>query len=454
MKAAGITLSTVGAGGGSNPFLEQLAKHGGGRFYAAANVGLDPRHLPQGDPAGRRPADRRGAVLPDPDRAARRSCAASRTASRSSSATTARRSSRRRRSCSSRRATTRSSRSGSTASGGPSPGRPTRPAAGPRTGSAGTGFSQFFSQLVGWTFPGEETGGIEASFETVGGQTRLHVESVEADGSPRDFYNTLASITGPGLQHRPGPARPGRAGRLRGEPRRDRRPARTRSGSRRCAPGAPALGRTVGLVEPVAAEYRLLGVNAAAPRRAARRDRRPRDRARRRTRGRTTCTLTSSFTELWPWLLVLALLLWPLDIALRRVSLGRRELVDARGWVGRRWRVARRRGAADGRGRGHARGARARRRERRARGPAAAARTRPIPAGDARTPSRYAARSPGRPRPPRRRCRRSSRRAARPRPRRLDADAGRDAAGGCRSRSPRRWIRWRGCAKRSGERGG
>ena len=50
---------------------------------------------------------------------------------------------------------------------------------------------------------------------------------------------------------------------------------------------------------------------------------------------------TSSFTELWPWLLVLALLLWPLDIALRRVSIGRRELVDARGWVGRRWRLRR-----------------------------------------------------------------------------------------------------------------
>jgi Mg-chelatase subunit ChlD len=31
MKAAGITLSTVGAGGGSNPFLEKLAKQGGGR---------------------------------------------------------------------------------------------------------------------------------------------------------------------------------------------------------------------------------------------------------------------------------------------------------------------------------------------------------------------------------------------------------------------------------------
>jgi hypothetical protein len=102
-------------------------------------------------------------------------------------------------------------------------------------------------------------------------------------------------------------------------------------------PGAPALGRTVGLVEPVAAEYRLLGVNLPflASLRAA-------------TGGteielpadpwRHDLETTASFTELWPWLLVLALLLWPLDIALRRVSIGRRELVDARGWVGRRWR--------------------------------------------------------------------------------------------------------------------
>ena len=42
MKAAGITLSTVGAGGGANPFLEQLAQQGGGRFYAAANPASIP----------------------------------------------------------------------------------------------------------------------------------------------------------------------------------------------------------------------------------------------------------------------------------------------------------------------------------------------------------------------------------------------------------------------------
>ena len=187
-----------------------------------------PGHLPQGDAAGRRPADHRGGVLPDPDLVvadpARRS---RRAASRSSSATTARRSSPRRRSCSSRRATIRSSPSGSTASGrsvawtSDSTGRWASDWVGWH------GFTRFFSQLVSWTFPGEETDGIEASFETVGGQTTLHVESVEADGSPRDFYATSAVVVGPGPRAGERRARPGRAGRLRGAARRDR-PGRLR----------------------------------------------------------------------------------------------------------------------------------------------------------------------------------------------------------------------------------
>ena len=64
------------------------------------------------------------------------------------------------------------------------------------------GFNRFFSQLVSWTFPGEETGGIEATFESDGSQTGLHVESVESDGSPRDFYSTTAVVVGPDLEPR------------------------------------------------------------------------------------------------------------------------------------------------------------------------------------------------------------------------------------------------------------
>jgi hypothetical protein len=88
----------------------------------------------------------------------------------------------------------------------------------------------------------------------------------------------------------------------------------------------------VGLVAPTPAEYRQLGTNEpflSAMRTA--------------TGGSTIETpadpwvhdlrTTSRSTDLWPLLLVVALLLWPLDIALRRVSVGRRELAAAGAWV-------------------------------------------------------------------------------------------------------------------------
>ena len=123
-------------------------------------------------------------------------------------------------------------------------------------------------------------------------------------------------------------------------------------------PGEAALGRTLGLVAPTAAEYRLLGANEpllAAIRAAT--GGQVVDDSRRRS-GSTTCARTSRFTDLWPWLLVLALLLWPLDIALRRVSLGRRELADGRRWVTDRVR-GRRVAARTSAGRGDARRSRA-----------------------------------------------------------------------------------------------
>ena len=169
MKAAGITLSTVGRRRRRQPVPGAAGEGGRRPVLRGREPGLDPGHLPQGDPAGLRPADRGGDVLPDPHLHARRSCAASRAGCRRCWATTGRRPSRRPRPCSSRTATTRSSPSGSTGSGARWPGRRTRPGAGRRAGSAGRGSRKFFSQMVGWTFPGEESGGIEAAFVDRGG---------------------------------------------------------------------------------------------------------------------------------------------------------------------------------------------------------------------------------------------------------------------------------------------
>ncbi len=330
MKAAGITLSTVGAGGGSNPFLEGLASKGGGRFYDAANPASIPdiflketqqvsgqqiveeaffpiltssspilRGLDGGFPQLRgyngttaKPAAQTVLVTArDDPLLAQWQYGLGRSVAWTSDST----------------------------------GRWAKDWVG------WEGFSRFFSQLVSWTFPGEETGGIEASFDARGGKTTLHVESVDEDGSARDFYTTTAVVVGPDLtatevdlvQIAPGvyevPLGEIDAGAY------AVRVTQTR-------PGSSPLGRTVGLVAPTAAEYRQLGANEpflAALRSA--------------TGGSVVLTpldpwihdltATSQFTDLWPLLLVLALLLWPLDIALRRVSVGRREFAAAGAWV-------------------------------------------------------------------------------------------------------------------------
>jgi uncharacterized membrane protein len=339
MKAAGITLSTVGAGGGSNPFLQQLATAGGGRFYPAANPASIPdiflketqqvsgqqiveetfhpiitssspilRGLDQGFPqllgyngTTAKPAAQTVLVTArDDPLLAQWQFGLGRSVAWTSDST----------------------------------GRWARSWLG------WDGFSQFFSQLVGWTFPGEETAGIEASLVTEGTTTKLRVESVAEDGSPRDFYTTGVAITAPDLTSRavglvqiaPGvyeaPLGEIDAGAY------IVRVSQTRAGS-------TPLGRTLGLVAPTPAEYRLLGSNEPflATLRAA-------------TNGRAIETAaqpwthdlarTDTYTDLWPSLLILALLLWPLDIALRRVSIGRRELAGARDWLAGGWR---RRGA-------------------------------------------------------------------------------------------------------------
>ena len=338
MKAAGITLSTVGAGGGANPFLEQLAKQGGGRFYAAANVASIPDIFLKETQqvAGQQIVEEPFFPIQTSTSPILRGLESGLPKLLGYNGTTIK---------SAAQQVLVSSRDDpilaqwqyglgrAVAWTSDSTGRWAKNWIG------WDGFSRFFSQLVGWTFPGEESGGIEASFETLGGRTRLHVESVESDGSPRDFYRTMAVVVGPDLAPHEvslDQVAPGVYETDLGEI--DSGAYAVRISQMR--PGSPALGRTVGLVEPVAAEYRLLGVNQPflAALRAA-------------TVGnevvlptdpwRHDLTTTSSFTELWPWLLVLALLLWPFDIALRRVSIGRRELADARASVGRRWRSRR-----------------------------------------------------------------------------------------------------------------
>ncbi|MEA2577634.1 MAG: hypothetical protein QOD78_1222, partial [Chloroflexota bacterium] len=349
MKAAGITLSTVGAGGGANPFLEQLAQQGGGRFYAAANpasipdIFLKETQQVSGEQIVEEPffpiLTSSSPILRGLDAGFPRLRGYNGTTAKAAAQTvlvTAR--------DDPLLAQWQYGLGRSVAWTSDSTGRWARDWVG------WSGFSRFFSQLVSWTFPGEETGGIEAVFDAHGGETTLHVESVEADGSPRDFYATSAVVVGPDLAPKDVPlvqVAPGVYEAGLGEI----DPGAYAIRVTQTRPGSSPLGRTVGLVAPTSAEYRTLGANEAflgALRTA--------------TGGsvvetpldpwRHDLVTTSRSTDLWPLLLVLALLLWPLDIALRRVSVGRREFAAARRWVRdipkRRGRTALRTAAGEG----------------------------------------------------------------------------------------------------------
>ena len=330
MKADGITLSTVGAGGGANPFLEQLAKQGGGRFYAATNpasipdIFLKETQQVSGQQIVEEPffpiLTSSSPVLRGIDSGLPKLLGYNGTTAKPAAQTvlvTAR--------DDPLLAQWQYGLGRSVAWTSDSTGHWAR------NWVPWQGFSKFFSQMVGWTFPGEESGGIEASFVDRGGRTYLRVESQNSDGSGRDFYSTSVAMVGPDLQPATVNLNQVASGVYEAPVEHLESGAYAVRVTQTQAGKAP-LGRTLGLVAPTAAEYRLLGANQPllAAIRAA-------------TGGRELDTpaapwvhdleTTSQFTELWPWLLVLALLLWPLDIALRRVSLGRRELADGRRWV-------------------------------------------------------------------------------------------------------------------------
>ena len=199
-----------------------------------------------------------------------------------------------------------------------------------------TNFNRFFSQLVRWTFPGDESGGMEAEFISDGDQTKLRLRSVETDGTPRNFYDTTVNITDPAFDTkqdvRLDQVAPGvyetNLGTL--------TPGAYALRFMQNKPGSTALARTAVLIAPTPAEYRLLGTNdrlLSALRSA--------------TAGREVVAgkdawahdlgTTTASIDLWPLLLLLALLLWPIDVAVRRVFLSRGDVGLAREWVGVRW---------------------------------------------------------------------------------------------------------------------
>ena len=343
MQAAGITLSTIGTGGGSAQILRSLAEESGGRYYDAADAttipdiflretirtageqiveetfqpipsgrsevldGLDAGRLPQllGYNATTAKGSATVALLTgreDP-LLAQWQYGLGRTAAWTSDAR--------------------------------------QQWAAPWIGTAE--FGTLTAQLVAWTLPPQDSAGIDARFSPGDrGELNVEVTSFDDDGAPRNFFQTVLRLISPDLEptqavlEQVGPGR--YAGTVHAE---DPGAYLVRvAQTRESADGTDAASRTLGIVSPTADEYRRLGIDtdALASYAAA-------------GGGRQLSLATENPaaevwrhdiaagafpTPIWPWLLLLAIVLVPLDVGVRRVALTRADLRRARSWAARR----------------------------------------------------------------------------------------------------------------------
>ncbi|MBN1136435.1 MAG: VWA domain-containing protein [Anaerolineae bacterium] len=212
------------------------------------------------------------------------------------------------------------------------------------------GFARFAAQVVAWTLPAPQVEGIEARAHLEDDQAVIAVEASDEDGRPRDFLDIVATVIGPDLKTTEVALPQVGAGQY------EARLALDAPGTYLVrvgvSQGEEVLGQqTLGLVVPYSPEYAPAAQAASgADAGDGGVDRALLEALARLTGGGKLPDPAAAFAhnlpaadrarEVWQPLLLLAALLFPLDVAIRRVMLGRSDVRKALAWVRERlfWR--------------------------------------------------------------------------------------------------------------------
>ena len=201
-------------------------------------------------------------------------------------------------------------------------------------------FPRFAAQLVGWLLPQPQSEGLDARITLDGAQAVVTIEATDEQNQPRNFLDGTATLIGPDLQTTEIELRQVAAGRYEGR-------------TELAQPGTymvqialsendqPVGQRTAGLVVPYSPEYRALDPDPSRLYELAK-----------ATGGAVLSQPAAAFVhdlpaterahQVWPTLLLAVALLFPLDVALRRVMLGPRDFRRAVEWVRERLPARRR----------------------------------------------------------------------------------------------------------------
>lgn len=210
-------------------------------------------------------------------------------------------------------------------------------------------FPQFAGQMVSWALPQDTSQGLQARFDPVAGSSSasqdvaVRIESTDPTGAPRNFLVTsvtltatvplgtsqpigrdfTASMTAPGLYS--AVAKDLQQGTY-----------AVRVDQHEPSTGKLVTSQETGVVVPYPSEYRLIDDQASLSKAllgdlAQLGGGRQLDMAQPASVWTHDIAAQPQRVPLWPWLLTLAILLFPLDVAIRRLSMSRRDL----------WRVLR-----------------------------------------------------------------------------------------------------------------
>lgn len=193
------------------------------------------------------------------------------------------------------------------------------------------GFPRFAAQLVGWTLPVPQDQGLVAQASLEQDQAVIRLEALDEDGRPRNFLEAMATLIDPHLQSRE--VRLSQVGAGRYEASVEVPEPGTYLVRLGVNDGGQSLGQqTLGLVVPYSPEYRESGTHLGFL-----------DELARVTGGGRLADPLTAFThnlpiadyarEIWRPLLFAVALLFPLDVALRRVMLNIADLRKAGAWL-------------------------------------------------------------------------------------------------------------------------
>jgi uncharacterized membrane protein len=192
-------------------------------------------------------------------------------------------------------------------------------------------FPSFAAQLVGWTLPAPQVEGLTASAQVEEDRGIIELEALDESGEPLNFLYAHAALVGPDLSVTESELTQVGPGRYQTEVQLSQ--AGTYLVRLGVNEGDDSLGQEIlGLVVPYSPEYRAAGMDLPFLNALAR-----------VTGGEELVEPVAAFIhnlearakarEIWQPLLLIVALLFPLDIAIRRVMLGRTDYEKAAAWV-------------------------------------------------------------------------------------------------------------------------